>query len=227
MSTHDRTISLEERMDAQLHEFGYTSNQEEPYSSSLPRQAVRGAAAATLVGGAGLAYKNRGAIKTGAKDIARQGVEKTAGGVDALGEQMRKRAWKASANNSLKGVADSRMVGGLAKGAEVAGGLGKKIRGISKFLSAGEIHAITHLAERIANLELEAEDDLIDFADYGEQRSKLAVGMAGAAGGNYVNAIPALRAQASFQKAGHVYRKRDAFEDSLKGSVVGGGTTVH
>jgi len=172
MSTHDHTISLEERMDAQLHAFGYTTNQEEPYSSSLPRQAVRGAAAATLVGGAGLAYKNRGAIKAGAKDIARQGVEKTAGGVDALGEQMRKRAWKASANNSLKGVADSRMVGGLAKGAEVAGGMSKKIRGISKFLSAGEIHAITHLAERIANLELEAEDDLIDFREGGRTNKK-------------------------------------------------------
>lgn len=166
MSTHDRTISLEARMDQQLHAFGYFTQdkQTDPNGVGLATRKVVAGLGAAGVGTAGAyAYKNREAIAAGGKDIARKGISKAAGGVDAVGEQMRKRAWKASANNSLKGVADSRMVGGLAKGAEVAGGLSKKIRSVSKFLSAGEIHAITHLAERIALLELEAEDEIHDF----------------------------------------------------------------
>ena len=215
MSANDRTISLEARMDAQLRSFGY-GYQEEQAGSSLPRRAVQGVAAATLVGGAGAAYKNREAIATAGKDADRKGLKKTASYAGQASNSLHKTALKSS---GLKMQA----AGG---GSELLRKATSGLRGVAKSFSRADIDQVLELAERIALLELEAEaDNVIEFGDT-EQRSKLGVGLAGAAGGNYINGINAIRAQDRFEKAGHVYRKRDAVKDSLKGTAVGTGVSV-
>lgn len=183
MSNNDRLISLEERMDAQLHAFGYTTISEE--RDNRNRNIGIGVGGTAAAGAAAYGYKNRDAIKAGGKKYAGMGIEKAAGGVDAVGEKMRKKAWLAGPGASGRGVQ------ALKKGEELAGGLSKKIRAASKYLSAGGIHAITHLAERIALLELEAEDELYDFREGGRTNKEAyrdraimigGVGAAGAAG---------------------------------------------
>jgi hypothetical protein len=299
MSANDRPISLEARMDAQLRSFGYGYQNEEQTGSSLPRKAVQGAAGAAIGAGGFAAYKNREALATAGKDAARKGLKKTASFAGQTSNSLHKTALKSAGMKMQAAGAGSNLLQKASTG----------LRKVAKSFSRADIDQVLHLAERIALLELEAEeeedgviefaapvrsvtklmktsklnplairktgmvgefrvaakgaaksgplgyytDDIRDargtaadllrrkragqevgfesalgfheFADT-EQRSKLGVGIAGAAGGNYINAIPAMRAQDRFEKAGHVYRKRDAVKDSLKGSAVGGATSV-
>lgn len=226
-------------MDAQLREFGYKTNEEETQKGWTRPAGVgmaAGAAAGAAYGGKKLRnavinragavddYGNlvarKGMYGDAAKQVARGGLSNVADRADAVGEKMRGKVWKAGPGATGRGIQV------LKKGEELAGGLAGKIRKVSKMFSAGQVEAIAHLAERIAVLELEAEEEgLTEFADT-EQRSPYGVALAGAAGGNYISSVGAVRAQGRFKEAGHVYRKRDAFKDSLKGSGVGAGTSV-
>ena len=196
MSTHDRTISLEERMDAQLREFGYVTAKEE---KSRKWDNARTGVAATVAAGSGgylLANKGRNAVinKAGVVDdygnmVARKGMYQDAGKkLVAEGKAGAAKAGKAAAESgkqvARKGLGKTGRK--LIKAGGQEGGLlrkaGQTLTKAGRSFSAGEVQAITHLAERIALLELEAEDELKDFAREQEDRSWQR-GAAGVAGG--------------------------------------------
>ena len=124
--------SLEARVDAQLRDFGYGPvGEEEQRGTSLPRMAVRGAAAGAGVAGLGAAVMNR-------KKIA-QGV---GSGMEKAGGYMRNQGVL------TKNIKAGRVMGDIGK--KIISG-GKKLQG---FENVGEI---IELAERVAELELEEE----------------------------------------------------------------------
>jgi len=149
--------SLEARMDAQLRDFGYGPvGDEEQRGTSLPRMAVRGAAAGAGVAGLGAAVMNR-------KKIA-QGV---GSGMEKAGGYMRNQGVL------TKNIKAGRVMGDIGK--KIISG-GKKLQG---FESVGEI---IELAERVAELELEEERE---FADAEKQRNPVGIYLTGGPVGLY------------------------------------------
>jgi hypothetical protein len=220
MANHARFKSLEARMDAQLHSFR-SSDEEETGGAGLARTAGLGVAGAAGVAGATAAYRNRAALKSGAQDLARTGLKKTARGASLASNAAHRQAIRGK-NPLLKKA-----------GAAVATPLGRaatRLRGVARGFSAGEAEQIARLAERIAAIELEAEEDLREFKDYGPQRDPAMVQYAGRQANGYLGGREALLARDKFATKGHVYRKRDAVRDGVKGNLSGaalaGGTVA-
>lgn len=218
MSANDRTISLEARMDAQLRQFGYTNEQEQT-GTSVPRMAARGAVAAGVGAGGYAAYKNRDAIKAaaivGSAQAKKKAADLAATGMTS-GKGLVKKGGMAVADQLAKG-----QKGGFLR--KTAGLIKSSVKGLSR----ADVDVICHLAERIAALELEAaEDGVIEFKEYGPQRDPEAVRVTGAQTNGYFGGREALLARDKFQQSGHVYRKRDAAKDGIKGSLSGTGIAL-
>lgn len=198
MSNNDRTISLEERMDAQLREFGYTSRK---IAEDNPTYGKIAGATAVIGGGGAAAYyggkKLRNAVinKAGVVDdygnmVARKGMYKEAGKkFVAEGKAGAMKAGQASVGAG-KGAARTglRKVGRkLIKAGGQQGGLlrkaGQTLTKAGRSFEADQVNLITHLAARIADLELEMEEDFHDFARAQEEDRTWQRGAAGVAGG--------------------------------------------
>lgn len=206
MSNLHRLTELESRMDEQLHCF--YSNEEEPRRGA---GVMAGAGIAAGAAGAGLAYKNRAAIKTGAQNMARTGLKKTARGAGVASNMLHKQALRGS---GVLGAA-------AGKGSTILQKASTGLRKVSRGFSAAEVNAIAHLAERIALIELQAEEEIREFKDYGPQRDPAGVQIAGNYSNGFLGGREALLARDKFVAKGQVYRKRDALKDGVKGNLSG------
>lgn len=202
--------SLEERMEAQLHAFGYAPVQEEERMSA-PRMAVRAGAAGALGAGGVMAYRNREALATAGKDAARKGLKKTARGAGVASNALHQTALRSS------GVA-MRAAG---MGSNVLQKASTGLRKVARNFRAGDVNAIVHLAERIAALE-----DEVEFEGAEKQRNPVGIQMVGQQMNGFLGGREAMLARDKFQQAGHVYRKRDAAKDGLKGGLGTSGVAI-
>jgi hypothetical protein len=158
-----RLQELEARMDEQLHQFGYFTQDPETDPNGIglkTRKVVAGLAAGTAAGYGVAAYKNRAAIQAGAKDVARKGLKKTARAAGVASDALHKTALKSTGVPMRAAGAGSTVLQKAATG----------LRKVAKDFDRGEIDAIIGLAERIA--ELEKADNIIQFDDGGDDREK-------------------------------------------------------
>lgn len=194
MAQNNTLRSLEARMDEQLHAFGYGPSEEEKRNGS---GRLIGAAALGTAGAVGYAKRKQiaGGIGTG---------------MGAAGDALRKRA-------SLGPRAAVMNPTGVRKVAGQAGDL--LLRGAKKMKGFHDVEAIIELAERVAELELEAEEEIIEFEkDPNRQRGAIGTYMAGGP--------VALYDRKKYRESGLALRKRDAAKDSVKGSLAGNAASL-
>jgi hypothetical protein len=152
--------SLEERMDEQLHAFGYGASEEETRGNRSGR--LVGAAAVGTAGALGFAKRKQIAHGAGA-------------GLEKAGDMLRR---KATLGPRAAVLNPNRMRKAAGQAGDVL------LRGAKKLKGFGEVSALIELAERVAELELEAEEELIEFGRMDDMRAK-AKGYAGQAKAGY------------------------------------------
>lgn len=227
-----RFAALESRVDDQLHQFS-----DDAYADDRRKKgALAGAGlAATAVGGgvylsgkkpqiaAGInraktaIESNKAVAKEAGRTAVFRGMRGTASVINKGGNMVNRVAKKSGAGLTDEGLKLGKV---LKKGAKVL----KK--NSMAFFSRGEAGVIIELASRIKAIELAAEEELIEFKDYGSQRDPALIQQVGQSTGGFLGGREALMARDKFSSAGHVYRKRDAAADSLKGSLAATGLTV-
>ena len=164
-------------MDAQLREFGYVTKDEE--RGNTARNVGIGAGGAAVAGGAAYGGKKlRNAVinRAGAVDdygnlVARKGMYQDAGKkLVAEGKAGAVKVGKAAAESGKEAARKGLGKTGrkLIKAGGEKGGLlrnvGQKLTKAARAFDAGQVNLIAHLAERIAVLELEAEEEVRGFA---------------------------------------------------------------
>jgi hypothetical protein len=128
------------------------------------------------------------------------------------------RRFKLTKSSGLWGAAPQKGIAGIAKNTAASGAaVGSRwLRKGASYLQS--VEEITALAAKVAQMELEAEEDLKEFADGEKQRGKVGMYLAGGP--------VALYDQKKHRESGLVYRKRDAVKDGLKGTAANYGAAL-
>ena len=210
----NKLYSLEERMDAQLRAFA-ADDEEQPGVGRRVAAGVAGAAA-----GAGAAYGinryRKAQVPRLPGDIPRLSVEGAAPAANAAVA-----GGKKAIKKGITGVA-----GLLSKGKK--GGLlrkaGASILGATRGFDTATADRIIELATRISELEdglHDFDEDEHHFGGDTRQRDPAGIQAVGQYANGWLGGREALMARDKFAGAGHVYRKRDAAKDGVKGNLGG------
>lgn len=220
----NQLYSLEERMDAQLSQFALPDDYYSTYPVVSPQyrdrlRKDRAKGVAVGVGALGAAaagsalYKNREAIQAGAKDAARTGLKKAGRGAGLASNALHQSALKSGGLKMRAAGAGSNVLQKIATGA-------RKVAKSFEVCDTATANRIVELAARIN----EMEDEIREFGGDTRQRDPIGVQAAGQYANGFLGGREALLARDKFAEKGHVYRKRDAARDGIKGSI--GGTAL-